>query len=257
MLGCLFQGTGSKPPRWNGWQRRSRGRRASAPRPRPWRVDRLPRVDRAGRLEPAGPRQERREKALVEVESTRDGAARAPGAHRRRQPRQRPRHARGVVLRELPKGRRGRRRTGVDDEPQPASREEAARAPEDLAQAPPDAVARPRRFPRGAEPRSPGAAASRRVAGEQEDLDVSSGNAHPGGVALFEFPAFAEAVVPGEGLGDDRARVHTASLLRPLRRRAEMNGATRARPHPDEEAVRALAAAVVGLVGALHKEGEC
>jgi hypothetical protein len=50
---------------------------------------------------------------------------------------------------------------------------------------------------------------------------VSPGNAHPGCVALFEFPAFAEAIVPGEGLGDDRARVHTASLLRPLRRRAD------------------------------------
>jgi hypothetical protein len=51
---------------------------------------------------------------------------------------------------------------------------------------------------------------------------VSPGNAHPGGVALFEFPAFAEAVVPGEARGDGRARVHTVSLLRPLRRRAEM-----------------------------------
>src|SRR5206468_7988304 len=59
-------------------------------------------------------------------------------------------------------------------------------------------------------------------AAEEEKLDVSSGNAHPGGVALFEFPAFAEAVVPGEARGDGRARVHTVSLLRPLRRRAEM-----------------------------------
>jgi len=51
---------------------------------------------------------------------------------------------------------------------------------------------------------------------------VASGNAHPGGVALFEFPAFAEAVVFREGLGDGRARVHTVSFLRPLRRRAEI-----------------------------------
>ena len=58
--------------------------------------------------------------------------------------------------------------------------------------------------------------------GEEEDLDVFPGNAHPGGVALFEFPAFAEAVVPGKGLEDGRARIHTVRLLRPLRRRAEM-----------------------------------
>jgi hypothetical protein len=31
----------------------------------------------------------------------------------------------------------------------------------------------------------------------------------------------AEAVVPGEALGDGRARVHTVSLLRPFRRRAD------------------------------------
>ena len=91
----------------------------------------------------------------------------------------------------------------------------------DLPQAAPDAVALDGapHAPRNGDPQS-GAAAG--CSGEQEDLDVSPGNAHPGGVALFEFPAFAEAVVPGEGLGDDRARVHTVSLLRPLRRRAEM-----------------------------------
>src|SRR5262249_16653862 len=34
------------------------------------------------------------------------------------------------------------------------------------------------------------------------------------------------------------------------------NGAAGPRPHPDEEAVGALAAPVVGLIGALHKERE-
>src|SRR5262249_24917615 len=96
---------------------------------------------------------------------------------------------------------------------------ESAGAAKNLAQTPPDSIARDRAADaardRDSQPR-PG------VAGEKEKLDVSPGSAYPGGVALFEFPAFAEAAVPGEALGDGRARVHTVSLWRPLRRRAEM-----------------------------------
>jgi hypothetical protein len=50
---------------------------------------------------------------------------------------------------------------------------------------------------------------------------MASGYADSRGVALFEFRSFAKPVVSREGLPDDPARVHTASLLRPLRRRAE------------------------------------
>ena len=52
---------------------------------------------------------------------------------------------------------------------------------------------------------------------------MAPGDAHSGGVALFEFPSFAKAVVAGERLpAAIRARIHTESFLRPLRRRAEM-----------------------------------
>jgi hypothetical protein len=52
---------------------------------------------------------------------------------------------------------------------------------------------------------------------------MASGDAHPGGVALFEVPSFSKAVVAGERLpAAIRARAHTESFLRPLRRRAEI-----------------------------------
>jgi hypothetical protein len=52
---------------------------------------------------------------------------------------------------------------------------------------------------------------------------MASGDAHPGGVARFEFPSFSKAVVAGERLSSTiRARIHTESFLRPLRRRAEI-----------------------------------
>ena len=59
------------------------------------------------------------------------------------------------------------------------------------------------------------------AARQQKKLEVASGHADPGGIALFEFSSLSKAVVPGEGLPDGRAWAHTESLLRPLRRRAE------------------------------------
>ena len=50
---------------------------------------------------------------------------------------------------------------------------------------------------------------------------MTSGHADPGGVALFEFSSLSKAVVAGESLPHNRTWVHTESLLRPLRRRAE------------------------------------
>jgi len=50
---------------------------------------------------------------------------------------------------------------------------------------------------------------------------VTSRDADAGGVALFEFSSLSKAVVPGKCFPDGRAWVHTESLLRPLRRRAE------------------------------------
>jgi hypothetical protein len=52
---------------------------------------------------------------------------------------------------------------------------------------------------------------------------MASGDAYPGGVALFEVPSFSKAVVAGERLpATILARAHTESFLRPLRRRAEI-----------------------------------
>jgi hypothetical protein len=56
---------------------------------------------------------------------------------------------------------------------------------------------------------------------KKKKLQMASGRADPGGVALFEFSSLSKAVVPGKRLGDGRTWVHTESLLRPLRRRAE------------------------------------
>ncbi len=56
----------------------------------------------------------------------------------------------------------------------------------------------------------------------EEEPEKASGHADSGGVALFEFPSLSKAVVAGEPFPDDPARVHTVSLLRPLRRRAEI-----------------------------------
>ena len=56
---------------------------------------------------------------------------------------------------------------------------------------------------------------------KKKKLEMASGRADPGGVALFEFSSLSKAVVPGKRLGDGRTWVHTESLLRPLRRRAE------------------------------------
>src|SRR5262249_40457862 len=92
--------------------------------------------------------------------------------------------------------------------------------PEDLPQAPAHPIAGDRvSHPPGSGQAEPGARPFR--LGEDENLDVAPGDARSGGVALFEFPSFAKAVVPGEFLPNGRARSHTESFLRPLRRRAE------------------------------------
>ena len=138
-----------------------------------------------------------------------------------RRAREGPADARPVILEQLLEARRRSRGALVDDQRQRRRRKQLPMAPENLPQPSAHAIAHdgvshaPRNRDAQARPRDG-------PAGEKEDLDVSPGNTYPGGVALFEFPAFAEAVVPGEGLGDGRDRVHTVSLLRPLRRRAEM-----------------------------------
>ena len=92
---------------------------------------------------------------------------------------------------------------------------------EDLAQAAAQAVAHDgaaRSFPHG----DSEAAALRVAARQKEQQQVTSGHADAGDVALFEFSSLSKAVVAGEGLPDGPARDHTESLLRPLRRRAEI-----------------------------------
>ena len=93
-------------------------------------------------------------------------------------------------------------------------------AAEDLSDAAPDAISddgAPRALPHG-----DSEAPLTGVAARQEmKLEVASGHADPGGIALFEFSSLSKAVVPGESLPGGRAWAHTESLLRPLRRRAE------------------------------------
>jgi hypothetical protein len=141
---------------------------------------------------------------------SRPGKARQGALDRRRE-----------VLRELRKrGRRGRR-PGVHDERHRRGNRRAARAPKNLAQPTTDPIAHDR-VAHALRNRDSEARSRCRVSGRQhEHQEMSAGNARSGGVALFEFPALAEAVVPGEGLGDGRTRVHTESLLRPFRRRAD------------------------------------
>ena len=79
----VVYGTGSNPPRLKGWQRRRRRPASAAPRTRPWRAMASLRVHRARGLEPTGPRQQRRDHALVEVESC-DGCARGQFLKRHR-----------------------------------------------------------------------------------------------------------------------------------------------------------------------------
>ncbi len=92
--------------------------------------------------------------------------------------------------------------------------------PEDLPNAPAQAIARHRASgpPANRDSEARGLSVSAR---KKKKLEVASGRADPGGVALFEFSSLSKAVVPGERLGDGPAWVHTESLLRPLRRRAE------------------------------------
>jgi len=90
----------------------------------------------------------------------------------------------------------------------------------DLAHAPPQTVAddrSSRALPDGDAEASPPGAAAR----QEEDLEMASGHADPGGIALFELASLSKAVVPGEGLPGGLTWAHTESLLRPLRRRAD------------------------------------
>ena len=122
------------------------------------------------------------------------------------------------VVGQIHKRRVGRRFPHVDDEVSARPRERAAVSPEDLAQPTTHAIAR-RGDAHTLGHRKP---QLERVGPRQKKhLEVASGHPDPGGVTLFEIPSFAKAVVPGEGLPDNPARVHTASFLRPLRRRAE------------------------------------
>lgn len=93
-------------------------------------------------------------------------------------------------------------------------------APKDFPHAPAQAVARHGTAgplaDRDSKARGPSVSARKK-----KKLEVASGRTDPGGVALFEFSSLSKAVVPGERLGDGRTWVHTESLLRPLRRRAE------------------------------------
>ena len=114
--------------------------------------------------------------------------------------------------------RRGRRGSHVHDQARRRPVEEVAVPPEDLANPPPQPVAHDG-IADALGNRDPDPWVVR--AGPQEDLKKASGHPDAGGVALFEFPSLSKAVVAGEGLPGGRARVHTASLLRPLRRRAE------------------------------------
>ncbi len=112
------------------------------------------------------------------------------------------------------------RRPQVDDERDSSARKRRPVAPKDLADAPAQAVSG-----HGvADPSRNGDPQPRRrshLPRKEKNLKMAPGNPDPGGVALFEFPSFSKAVVTGEGLPNGRSRVHTESLFRPFRRRAE------------------------------------
>jgi hypothetical protein len=191
------QGTGSKPPRWNGDTsgaasrralRRARGRVARSPA---WR--RRNRWAQNGRREAAAAKE-----AFVDVEqrvAALAGALIGDAVPTRR--RVLPGHGLQVVRADLRKRgfRRGRTRVGPPG-PVPGREPPLARGGRSRAGAAGPDCARPR-CRRGAERRCRAGrfrSASRRFARRQKHLDESPGRAYPGGVALFEFPAFAEAV---------------------------------------------------------------
>ena len=217
-------------------------------------LDRLARVDRAGRLESAGAGQERRDETLVEVEQR--GQRRARARSPPRKPRQRSCHGAPIVLRELRERRAGRRGPGVDHDRRGRPREEVPRAAKDLPQAAPDAVARDG-GPDPARHRDPEARVGR---------PRRRRGGRPGRVARKRAPRRRSTLripcVCGGGRLARRSRrrpgpsSHRESFapLAPARRE---DGTPGPRPHPDEEPVGALAAPIVGLIGALHKEGEC
>ena len=185
------------------------GRAARTPRGRrPSRSARTGRPAAARATPPACSRKGARRRFAREASRLRSGSG------------ERPLERRGVVPGQLLEGRARRRGARVHGDLDGPVQEFRARPSEELAQAPLDAVADdgvPDSLRHGnADPRPRGGG----IRPEKKD-EMASGHADPGGVALFEFRSFAKAVVPGEGLPDGPARVHTESLLRPLRRRAE------------------------------------
>src|SRR5439155_19310613 len=114
-----------------------------------------------------------------------------------------------------------RPRPDVDDQRDLRPRQLRAAPAKDLSDSPAQAISRHgvARAPGHGDPqpRTTGGPAI-----EKKHLQMASGRPDPRGVALFEFSSLSKAVVAGEGLPDGPARDHTESLLRPLRRRAEI-----------------------------------
>ncbi len=127
----------------------------------------------------------------------------------------------GVVLQQLTRRSARRRGTALDHQVDPTRREKRAIPAKNLPNPPSqpvagDGVARAPRD-RNAQPRA-------RLFASPLDEKLEKASRHPDarGVALFEVPSLSKAVVAREGLPGDPARVHTVSLLRPFRRRAEI-----------------------------------
>jgi len=132
----------------------------------------------------------------------------------------RPPHGQKTIPFELGEGGLGRRNPRTDEAVERRRPEDLTVAPKDLAQPAPDPVAN------DGSPQTPGhghseAHGSGNRSRQQKQLEMAPGHADPGGVALFEFPSLPKAVAAGEDLPPGRAWIHTESLLRPLRRRAD------------------------------------
>jgi hypothetical protein len=144
---------------------------------------------------------------------------RAPRSSARGEARQAAGQRRKVIRGERRELRGRGRGLDVDDDLEPRRKVPAA-PPEDLPNPAPKAVAHDG-SPGSPAHGDPDAGILRVLAGEEKQLQMTSGHADPGGVALFEFSSLSKAVVPGESLPHNRTWAHTESLLRPLRRRAE------------------------------------
>jgi hypothetical protein len=128
--------------------------------------------------------------------------------------------SREAIQLELGKGSLDGRRTQIHDAIESSRPESLAIAPEDLAQPTAQTVACDG-APDASWHGDPESGSSPFLPRQEKQLEMASRHADPGGVALFEFPSLPKAVAAGEGLRRDRAWIHTESLLRPLRRRAD------------------------------------